>query len=92
MNLILQSIIDNNSCKTPDHVDGLCRLPKTCPSLFSIMTTKPVSQINQKFLRDSVCGSSEGKPMVCCPLEEISTTETVELEVPKKKIKSRLGW
>lgn len=62
-------MIDYEPCNNPNNVAGECKPLYTCPALFEIMNTKPISNQNKLFLKQSKCATGDnGKPWLCCPL------------------------
>jgi hypothetical protein len=55
-----------NSCRTPQNHIGNCIPITHCPSLLSLLTQKPLSSINRRFLQKSGCGFKDRTPQVCC--------------------------
>lgn len=89
LNVFLFPFADFGACTTPKGHNGLCRPLRTCPVLLKI-ATKPVSPGKRKILQDLVCGTADGKPLICCsddPMEENSE----EMRIGKKSNSHRRG-
>lgn len=63
---ILNKIIIENQCKTPDGHNANCVKLQQCPHLSKLLTTPPLSDANKLFLQKSQCGFYKGEPYVCC--------------------------
>jgi hypothetical protein len=60
--------------ETPCLTPSTCKVLRTCPVLFKLMQTKPISEENKTLLRESQCGKDENdRQKVCCPSPEITT-------------------
>lgn len=46
---------------------------RTCPSLFALISKRPVSESNKEFIKSRDCGRNEAnKPLVCCSKSELN--------------------
>lgn len=55
------------SCRTPNGLNGNCVSVYECQALLAILNNQRRTQQDEKFLRDSQCGTKNSVPAVCCP-------------------------
>ncbi|XP_031632048.1 serine protease easter-like isoform X2 [Contarinia nasturtii] len=56
-----------NKCLTPNNENGICVALQQCPSFYNYVSSNPLSQSDQAFLKKSQCGYFLLTTYVCCP-------------------------
>ncbi|XP_063907885.1 serine protease easter-like isoform X2 [Zophobas morio] len=67
-------------CKTPDGLNGDCKLANECEPLLKRLSRRPLASSDILYLKNSTCGFVGASPKACCPFGSSTNNKTGPIE------------